>query len=460
VNDAVEHRLDPSSLDELADIVGPTGLVTDPDVLVGASRDWTGRWLGHTPALVRPATVEEVAGVVAWARRHQVPLVPQGGNTGLVGGGVPLAGEVVLSSSRLVGITDVDATSGQLTARAGATIEAVQRAAIDAGWAYGIDLASRATATVGGTIATNAGGLRVLRHGATRHQVLGVEAVLGTGARVERLGGLIKDNTGYDLAGLLCGSEGTLGFVVAARLRLVPHPPDIVTALVGYPSIGAAVEAGQSLRRVVEGLEAVELCTAAGMALVAAHLGIGLPFSTAHAAYLIVEAAGFHDPTTALQDGLAMVGPIADAAVAVDAARRADLWRYRERHTEAVSARGVPHKLDVTLPAGSLATFVETVPESVRAIRPGAETWCFGHVADGNIHVNVTGVDPRDDTVDDLVLSEVIAHGGSISAEHGIGVAKKPWLVADRGAETVDTYAAIKAALDPDGICNPGVLLP
>lgn len=456
---AAGDRLDPALLVELADLVGPAGLVTDPKLLTGATRDWTGRWIGRTPALVRPATVTEVAGVIAWARRHQIALVPQGGNTGLVGGGVPLAGEVVLSSSRLVGVTEVDVAGGQLTAHAGTTIEAVQHVASEAGWAYGVDLAARASATVGGTIATNAGGLRVLRHGATRRQLLGVEAVFGTGAHVARLGGLVKDNTGYDLAGLLCGSEGTLGFVTSARLRLVPHHPEAVTALVGYPSIVDAVEAGRSLRRIVEGLEAVELCIDSGMRLVCAHLDVPLPFAGDHAAYLVVEATGTEDPTPSLQAGLEAVGPVEDAAVAIDAGRRADLWRYRERHTEAINARGVPHKLDVTLPGSALAAFVEAIPALVHARYPMAETWCFGHVADGNIHVNVTGVDPADDAIDDLVLSEVIAHGGSISAEHGIGVAKRPWLVADRGAATVDTYAVIKAALDPDGICNPGVLL-
>lgn len=459
MSDAAGDRLDPQARSELADLVGPAGLVTDPDQLVGATRDWTGRWIGHSPALVRPASLEEVAGVIAWARRHHVALVPQGGNTGLVGGSVPLAGEVVLSSSRLVGVDEVDATSGQLTAKAGTTIEVVQQAAADAGWTYGVDLAARASATVGGTIATNAGGLRVLRHGATRRQVLGVEAVLGTGALVARLGGLVKDNTGYDLAGLLCGSEGTLGFVTSARLQLAPRHPNAVTALVGYPSVTTAVDAGQSLRRVIDGLEAVELCTASGMRLVCMHLGIPLPFPEQHAAYLVVEAAGIGDPTQALQQGLDAVGPFDDAAVAVDAARRAELWRYREAHTEAINACGVPHKLDVTLPPRALAAFVEAVPSLVRSLRPMAETWCFGHIADGNIHVNVTGVDPGDDAIDDLVLTEVITRGGSISSEHGIGVAKRPWLVADRGEDTVATYAAIKSALDPDGICNPGVLL-
>ena len=327
------------------------------------------------------------------------------------------------------------------------------------GWRYGVDLASRGSATIGGTIATNAGGVRVLRHGPTRAQVIGLEAVLGTGGVVSRLGGLTKDNTGYDLAGLLCGSEGTLGIVTAARLSLVRRPPEIVTALVGYRSIGEAVRAGQALRGAVGSLEAVELFTDRGLDLVCAHLDIRPPFTTSPRAYLLVEAADDRSPIESLEVGLSSVGPIEEVAVAEGAADRHRLWRFREAITESVNARGVPHKFDVTLPPRELAAFIEEVPTIVRGRRPGAETWCFGHVADGNVHLNVVGVDESDDDLDDLVLGEVIDRGGSISAEHGIGIAKRRWLVADRGQPTVDAFRAIKAALDPDGICNPRILL-
>ncbi len=444
---------------ELVDVVGAPGLVTDRGLLAGVERDWTGRWVGEASALVRPASTEEVAGVVAWARRHQVALVPQGGNTGLVGGSVPLAGEVVVSATRLPGVLDADGTAGQLTARAGTTIAEVQEAAEGIGWRYGVDLASRGSATVGGTIATNAGGVRVLRHGPTRAQVIGLEAVLGTGGVVSRLGGLTKDNTGYDLTGLMCGSEGTLGIVTAARLALVPRPPEIVTALVGYCSISEAVHAGQALRGAVGSLEAVELFTDRGLDLVCAHLGIRPPFTTSPRAYLLVEAADDRSPLDPLEVGLRSVGPTEEVAVAERTSDRQRLWRYREAITESVNARGVPHKFDVTLPPRALAAFIEEAPTIVGGLRPGAETWCFGHVVDGNVHVNVVGVDESDDDLDDLVLGEVIARGGSISAEHGIGIAKRRWLVADRGKPTVDAFRAIKAALDPDGICNPRVLL-
>lgn len=452
--------LESEARQELLEIVGEAGLLTDPEQVAGAERDWTGRWIGSTPAVIRPGSAEEVAGVVAWCRRHGRSLVPQGGNTGLVGGGVPLGGELVLSTARLTGVIEVDDAAGQVTAPAGTTIGELQAAAAASGWAYGIDLASRDSATVGGTIATNAGGVRVLRHGATRAQLLGVDAVLGTGQRITRLGGLVKDNTGYDLAGLLCGSEGTLGIVTAARLRLVPRSTEVVTALVAYDSVEAAVRAGQLLRGAVRSLEAVELITQAGLSLVCEHFALAPPLTGRYPAYLLVEAADDRPPLASLEAGLRAVGAVDDVAVATEPARRAQLWRYREGHTDAVNARGVPHKLDVTLPPRALAPFISEVPEIVRRHAPTASTWLFGHVADGNIHVNVVGVPAGDRSVDDLVLTEVVARGGSISAEHGIGVAKRPWLLADRGPATVEAYRAIKRALDPSDVCNPNVLLP
>ncbi len=388
-------------------------------------------------------------------------MVPQGGNTGLVGGSVPLSGELVLSMSRLVSITGVDADAGQLTAGAGTTLAAVQTAAREAGWRYGVDLAARDTATVGGTVATNAGGLRVIRFGPTRHQLLGVEAVLGTGDVVRRLDGLVKDNTGLDLAGLLCGSEGTLGVVCRARLALVPPPGETVTALVGLATLGDAVRAAGAIRRAVPGLEAVEVVLEAGSRLVAEVTGVAPVLDPVPPVQLVVEAVGPPDPATALAATLDRLDGVSEVAVATDAARANRLWHVREAHTESIARIGVPHKYDVTLPAGRLADFCASVPDLVAGAAPDATTWLFGHLADGNIHVNVTGAtDDRDAAIDRAVLDAVIERGGSISAEHGIGTAKRSWLVADRGAGDVAAMRAIKTALDPDGICNPNVLFP
>lgn len=449
---------DPAAL--LAEVVGRPHVVTDPEVAAGYAVDWTGRFRGTTPAVVRPGSVAEVAEVVRRCREHGVALVPQGGNTGLVGGGVPLRGEVVLSLRRLDRLGEVDPVAGQVTVGAGVAVGGVRRAAEAAGWAYGVDFASRDSATVGGSVATNAGGLRVLRYGDTRAQVLGVEAVLGTGEVVSHLGGLVKDNTGYHLPSLLCGSEGTLGVVTAARLRLVPPAPRRVAALVAFDGAAAAVAAAGLLRREVASLSAVELMVEDGLDLVCRAAGLPPPFAVAHAAVLLVEAAAASDPLDELSAAVASLADVADVAVATEPSRVAALWRYREAHTEAVNTLGAPHKLDVTLPAGTLASFVTTVPGVVAAADPHARTWLWGHVGDGNVHVNVTGVAPDDQRVDDAVLRAAAARGGSISAEHGIGTAKRHWLHLVRSPAELGAFRSLKAALDPDGILNPHALLP
>ena len=452
--------VDDAFLQGLRDVVGGPHVLDEPEVVAGYVTDFTGRFIGSTPAVVRPGSTAEVAEVLARCRSAGVALCPQGGNTGLVGGGVPLAGEVVLSLRRLQWLGPVDHAAGQVTAGAGVPIAEVQRVAQESGWAYGVDLASRDSATVGGTVATNAGGLRVLRYGDTRAQLAGVEAVLGNGDVVSHLGGLAKDNTGYHLPGLLCGSEGTLGLVTAARLRLVPAAPEKVVALLAFDAVAPAVAAAQELRRDLPSLAAAELFLAAGMALVCRSTGVADPFPAPHAAYLLVEAAAADDPTQVLAEAVGSLGGVAAAAVATDPARAAELWHYREAHTLAVNGLGTPHKLDVTLPASGLAAFVEEVPGVVAAAAPGAKAWLFGHAADGNIHVNVTGVPPGDPAVDDAVFRRVAGVGGSISAEHGIGTAKRAWLSLNRSPDEIDAFRAVKRALDPDGVLNPNVLLP
>jgi FAD/FMN-containing dehydrogenase len=448
-----------------AAIVGSAHVLTDPDARSGHERDWTGRFVGSTPAVVRPGSVGEVAACVGLCAGEGIAVVAQGGNTGLVGGGVPLAGEVVLSTRRLDRLDPVDEVAAQVTAGAGVTLGALQRAAAGHGLRYAVDLAARDSATVGGTVATNAGGLHVVRHGATRAQLAGIEAVLGDGSVVSHLGGLVKDNTGYDLGGLLCGSEGTLGIVTAARLRLVPRPRHAVVALVGMRSAPAAVGAVAAWRRELPDLEAAELFLAAGLDLVCDAFGLRAPFAARPPVYVLVEVAGSTDPTDRLAAALAGTGAALHGfddeavAVATDEPRRAELWRYREEHTTAINTLGPPHKLDVTLPLGELGRFVEEVPGVVAGVEPGARTWLFGHVGDGNVHVNVTGLDPDDDRVDGAVLEAVAARGGSISAEHGIGTAKRRWLALNRSPAELAAFAAIKRALDPAGILNPNVLL-
>jgi FAD/FMN-containing dehydrogenase len=452
-------------LAELRGIVGDEHIRTEADLVAAHVVDWTGRFRGSTPAVVRPGTVVEVAGVLAACNDAGVPLVPQGGNTGLVGGSVPLAHEIVLDMRRLDALGDVDMRSGQVIAQAGVTLARLQRHAHAAGWQYGVDLGARDVATVGGTVATNAGGVHVLRYGPTRRQLVGIEAVLADGRVVGRLDGLEKDNTGYDLASLFCGSEGTLAVITAARLRLVPRPIHTVVALLAFDDVDAALVAVGELRRTLDCAQALEFFLQNGLDLVCDRLHLARPFPARHDAYVLVEAAAHTDPTSALAravealDGTGGTAP-ADVAVSTDEATARALWRYREAHTEAINLLGAPHKLDVTLPADRLADFVHAVPARVSTVARNATVWMFGHAGDGNVHVNVTGVAPDDDRVTDVVLQFVAELHGSISAEHGIGTAKRKYLGLVRSASEIATYRAIKAALDPRAILNPSALLP
>jgi FAD/FMN-containing dehydrogenase len=441
--------------------LGAEHVVTDPDRNAGQVVDWTGRWRGRTPAVLRPGTTDEVAAILAAAREHRVALVPQGGNTGLVGGSVPRHDEVVVDLRRLAGLGAVDVAAAQVTVGAGVALAVVQDHVAPDGLAVGVDLASRDTATIGGMVATNAGGLHVLRHGAMRAQVLGVEAVLGTGAVVAaNLAGLVKDNTGYDLPGLLCGSEGTLGIVTTVRLRLVPRPAGRVVALLGLASVSAAVDALPVLRSLAD-LLAVELVLDSGLRAVGEHLSVPPPFDPVPLCALLVELAGEGDLLTPLAAAIHDLGAqVVASAVVDDDAGAVRLWRWRDAHSEAAAALGLVHKADVTLPLSAMAEFVAAVPARVEAVSPGATTFVYGHLGDGNVHVNVVGPAAEDDRPIDAVLSLVLDHGGSVSAEHGIGVAKRAWLERQRGSAAVTAMRAIKAALDPDSILNPGVLLP
>ena len=433
-------------------VVGDVNLLTAADLRAGYEVDVTGRYRGETPAVVRPGTAAECAAVVTLCAEAGVAVVPQGGNTGLVGGGVPLGGEVVVSTRRLTAVGPVDRMAGQVTVGAGVPLGAAQVAAGAAGLVLGIDLAARDSATIGGMVATNAGGTSYVRHGGMRSQVAGVEAVLGDGSLVTHLGGLAKDNTGYDLVGLLCGSEGTLGIITAVRLRLVPSPRRLVTALAGVDGVTGALEAVAALRDRGVALEAAEIVVGEAMDLVCGFMGRRSPVGRA-GAYLLVEWDG-------APDAIAPVPALADAVVVDDTGRRRDLWAYRDLQTEAVGSLGVPHKLDVSVPAPVMAEFVDRLPAVVQAVAPASTVTVFGHVADGNLHVNVVGPPPDDHTVDDAVLRLVASLGGSISAEHGVGTAKKEWLHLVRSEAEIVAFRRIKAALDPAGIMNPNCLLP
>ena len=444
----------------LASVVGAEHVLTDPDLRAASEVDWTRRWRGASRAVVRPGNAEEVAAVLRACANAGVPVVPQGGNTGLVGGSVPfgLPDAVVLSTGRLTGLAPVDA-AGTVVVGAGATLAAVQRHARAAGWAFGLDFASRDSATVGGAIATNAGGLRVLRWGSARAQLVGVEAVLASGAVLSRVDGPVKDSTGYDLSGLLCGSEGTLGVLTRVRVRLVPPlPAERAVALVGVGTVEAAGTVLAAVRRRLPGLAAAELIGAPALSLVLG-LGLATPLADPWPAYVLLETAG----AGALDDLAAVLtdtADVGDAVLAGDPADRARLWRYREEATMAISAAGVPIKLDVSVPAAALPAVWEALPPAVAELAKSAEVILFGHLAEANLHVNLLGVaEEREPAVTEAVLRLVAAAGGSISTEHGIGRAKARWLELTRSAAEIAAMRAVKSALDPTGLLNPGVLL-
>jgi FAD/FMN-containing dehydrogenase len=459
---------------DLAAVVGAEHVLTEPDLTAGYTTDWTRRYRGDASCVVRPGSAGEVAETVRVCARHQVPVVPQGGNTGLVGGSVPSAGGVVVSARRLRRLDPVDTLTAQVTAGAGVTIAELRGHAAAAGLEYGIDLASRDSATVGGTIATNAGGIRTIRYGGTRAQLLGLEAVLADGSVISRLGGVQADNTGYDLTQLLAGSEGTLAVITAARLRLWPAEPAAVTVLAGVDDIEAAVALQAEIRSLVPGVRATEYFEAAGLALVREHTGLPAPLPRDYPGYLLIEAAGPSEHA----ERMAEIPLLEEAAVAVDIPGSAALWAYRERHTEAISAAGISHKLDIAAPLTRLPALRAELDDTVKAAsgppgspRPsgpavpsgaaapaGPLTIVFGHIGAGNLHVNVLGPDPADQAVDEAVLQLAAAHGGTISAEHGIGRAKARSLALSRSPEEIAAMRAIKTALDPSGLLNPGVL--
>jgi FAD/FMN-containing dehydrogenase len=460
----------------LTSVVGVEHVLVDDDVRAPYETDWTRRWSGRAAAVVRPGTTEEVAAVLAACDAAGVAVVPQGGNTGMVGAGVPRGAaeagpgsagpvceagaredrpQLVLSLARLTELGEVDAASAQVSVGAGVTLATLQGHARAAGFGAGVDFGARDSATVGGLVACDAGGVRAVRHGTVRARVAGLEAVLADGRVVRRMSGLLKDNAGYDLPALLVGSEGTLGVITRVRWRLVPRRDARALALVPLAGLADAAPLLRAVRPVLPSLDACEFLTDEGLELVLDHLRVPAPVEPRAPAYVLLEAAADADPLPELAAALEAAG-IEDAVIADDTASRERVWRLREAHTEAISAAGVPHKLDVGVPLEQLAPFCDAVRDAMPA---GARTIVFGHLGDGNVHVNVLGPDPADESVDEAVLRLVAEHGGTISAEHGVGVAKARFLHLTRSPEEIEAMRAVKAALDPRGTLNPGAVL-
>jgi FAD/FMN-containing dehydrogenase len=464
-------------LDRLRDAVGADHVLTDDRDVAAYVVDWTGVHEGRALAVARPATTSEVSAVVAACHEAGVAIVPQGGNTGLVAGGVPDASgdQLVLSLGRMRTIREVDPVAGTITVDAGVVLADVQAAAEQAGRLFPMSLGSEGSCTIGGNLATNAGGTAVLRYGMTRELVLGLEVVLPDGRTWDGLRGLRKDNTGYDLTRLFVGSEGTLGVITGAVLRLFPATPRHATAWVAVPSVDAAVSLlGVAQQHAGAHLSTFEIANRQALDLVLAHLpGASDPLAGPSDWYVLIELAG-SDSDDGLDDALEAVLTAAvdaelatDAAIAGSPAQRSALWALREGISEAQKVEGATLKHDVTLPIGSLAGWASAMGPQLEAMLPGVRPVTYGHVGDGNLHYNLSAAVGGDDDLRaaaaDLataIYDSVAAGHGSISAEHGLGRTKAAAGAAYKSDVEVDLMRAVKRALDPDGLMNPGVLLP
>jgi FAD/FMN-containing dehydrogenase len=447
---------------------GPGGWSVDPDVIAPHLVEWRERWKGSTPLLLRPSTVASVAEIVRIAAETGTPLVPQGGNTGLVGGQIP-SGEVLLSLKRLTRVRVVDAMANTMTVDAGCILADVQAAADAEERLFPLSLASEGSATIGGLISTNAGGTGVLAYGNMRELVLGIEAVLPSGEIWNGLGALRKDNTGYDLKQLFIGAEGTLGVVTGAVLKLFPKPAEIETAIVAVESIDKALALLNFARGQSASVTAFELMPRNGIEFVVKHIPATRdPFERAYPWYVLVDlslfAAAHVGAAQQLLADAATAGLIVDGVVAQSLAQAQAFWRLRDSLSEAQKPEGGSIKHDVSVPISAIPRFIAEASRAVVAAVPGARPVPFGHLGDGNIHFNISqpvGSDKaqflaRTDEVNRIVHDIVHAFGGSISAEHGIGQAKIDEITRYKSAAALETMRAVKRALDPKGIMNPG----
>ncbi|MDT5011685.1 MAG: hypothetical protein QOH57_3302 [Mycobacterium sp.] len=441
-------------LASLATVVGSNQVVTDPDVLAGRSVDHTGRYRGRASALVRPGSADEVAEVLRVCRDAGAHVTVQGGRTSLVAGTVPEHDDVLLSTERLVAISDVDAVERRVVVGAGATLAAVQVAATKAGLVFGVDLAARDTATVGGMASTNAGGLRTVRYGNMGEQVVGMDVALPDGSVLRRHSRVRRDNTGYDLPSLFVGAEGTLGVITALDLRLHPTPAHRVTAVCGFDDLEALVDAGRVFAE-VDGIAALELIDARAAALTREHAGVGAPVSGDW--LLLVELAADHDQTDRLAELLDGVG--SEPAVGLDVAAQQRLWRVRESLAEVLGVYGPPLKFDVSLPLPAISGFARDAVALVRSQVPDALPLLFGHIGEGNLHFNVLRCPlDREQALYAEMMDLITGRGGNVSSEHGVGTRKRPYLGMSREPADIAAMRTLKAALDPTGYLNAAVL--
>lgn len=417
-------------------------------------------------AVARPASTQEVAAIVALCRDHQIAIVPQGGNTGMAGGAVPdrSGRELVLSLARMNSIRSIDPVGMTMEAEAGVILKTAQDAAAEQGRLLPVSLAAEGSAMIGGIVATNAGGLNVLRYGMARALVLGLEVVLPDATIVNGLRHLRKDNAGYDWKQVFIGSEGTLGIVTAAVLRLLPQPKNSVTALLSVPHPQAALDLLACVQSELgDSITACEMMAGFSLGLVEKHFGLRRPIADGEW-FVLIEAAstlsGLREATEIALGHVLDRGFARDGIVAESGRQAADLWQLRERITESEGKEGKSVKHDVSVPIALIPAFLNAADEALARLLPGTRINCFGHLGDGNLHYNILIDGQSADAVNIVVHDVVQRFGGSISAEHGIGQYRVAELARRRAPAEQILSRRIKAAIDPDGIMNPGKVLP
>ena len=466
-----ERKLSSDLLARFAAIVGAKYAVTDVDAQQPYLIEMRDLFRGHTPVVLRPGSVAEVSAILKLANETRTAVVPQGGNTGLVGGQIPHHGEVVLSLNRLDKIREVDAVSNTMTVEAGVTLQRAREAAADVDRLYPQLLPSEGTCTIGGNLSTNAGGVAALAYGIARSHALGLEVVLADGRVLNNLNKLKKDNTGYDLKNLFIGAEGTLGVITAAVLRLVPRPRSVETAFAAVPSPQAAVDLlGIASEATAGGVTSFELMARAGIeAVIHYDAASRNPLAAPHPWYVLIELSS--QAKSGLRDTLEHIlsqgmerGLVQDATIADSLEQAKAFWRMRELFGEVQRHIGASIKHDVSVPVAAVPAFIAEANAAVTKLIPGSRPLPFGHVGDGNIHYNITQPEGADkqaflkrwDEVNALVFSIVKKHGGSISAEHGVGVMKRDILADYKDPVAIELMHGIKKLLDPNGILNPG----
>ena len=457
-------------LEAAAAILDKKYLLTDPKETAPYAIDWRRRYRGAPVAVAEPATTAEVSALMALCRTHRVPVVPQGGNTGLVGGATPddSGRQLVLSTRRLNRVRSVDTDNNTITVEAGMRLAEIQQIAHDAGRLFPLSLASEGSCQIGGNLSTNAGGLAVLRYGNMREITLGLEVVLPDGRILDVLHGLRKNNSGYDLKHWFIGAEGTLGIITAATLRLFPLPTAQATACI---EVSSPLEAVRLLRDLEDAfgdrLTAFELISGTCMALVAQHFpDLLIPFHAPWLVLLELSDGGADEVLQhALLDWLEKNPPQGEAVLAKQGRERTGLWAVREAISEAQTREGPSIKHDIALPVSSLPAFIETANNALRAEFHRCRVVVFGHLGDGNLHYNVSRTRGEENPlldearVNEIVYDTALAFGGTLSAEHGIGQLRRHWLEHYRDPLSMELMRGLKRMLDPDHLMNPGKLL-